>query len=127
MKNKIFKIGIIITVLMLVLMAFYPSFAADKGTVIDGMKDVTKKDNTIKTDKGVGGVVNIGIGLIQIAGTGISLITITILGARYMLSSPEQKAEIKNRAMPVVIGMVILFGSVNLVAIMADLANTAFA
>ena len=40
-----------------------------------------------------------------------------------MLSSVEQKAEIKNRAMPVVIGCVILFGAVNLVAIVANFTN----
>ncbi len=102
------------------------SYATDEDTVISKMSKTTDLDSTIKGDNGVGGVINLTIGLIQIAGTGISVITVTLLGAKYILSSPEQKADIKNRAMPVVIGMIILFGSVNLVAIVGNLTNAAF-
>ncbi len=101
------------------------SYAEDESSVITAMQNATSVDSSINGDTGVGGAVNIIIGLIQIAGTGIAVITVTLLGGKYMLSSPEQKAEIKNRAMPVVIGMVILFGAVNMVAIVANLANEA--
>ena len=80
-------------------------------------------DSSQGESEGVMAVINDVIGLLQLAGTGISVVTITLLGAKYMLSSVEQKAEIKNRAMPVVIGCVILFGAVNLVAIVANFTN----
>ena len=87
------------------------------------MEDANKLDSTQDKSTGVMAVINDVIGLLQLAGTGISVVTITLLGAKYMLSSVEQKAEIKNRAMPVVIGCVILFGAVNLVAIVANFTN----
>ena len=91
--------------------------------VISDMKGVEAGDTS--DDGGVVEVLNDVIGLLQLAGTGIAVITVTLLGAKYMLSSVEQKAEIKNRAIPVVIGCVILFSAVNLVAIVSNFAITA--
>jgi type IV secretory pathway VirB2 component (pilin) len=92
--------------------------------VIKEMKDVSSMDTSSSdSTTGVKAVLNNVIGLLQVAGTGIAVITVTLLGVKYMLSSIEQKAEIKNRAVPIVIGCVILFGAVNLVAIVAQFAN----
>lgn len=88
--------------------------------VISDMDGVQAGDTT--DDGGVVEVLNDVIGLLQLAGTGIAVITVTLLGAKYMLSSVEQKAEIKNKAIPVVIGCVILFSAVNLVAIVSNFA-----
>ena len=97
-------------------------YAITLGDAKKQMKDANKLDAQGEST-GVMAVINDVIGLLQLAGTGISVVTITLLGAKYMLSSVEQKAEIKNRAMPVVIGCVILFGAVNLVAIVANFTN----
>ena len=97
-------------------------FAGDQiGTVVTAMAPVSNEDDLGELGKSINTITAI----LQIAGTGISIIVVTLLGAKYMLSSAEQKAEIKQRAMPVVIGMVILFGAVNMVAIVGNLANAA--
>ena len=122
MKKRLF-IGVLIVLLICFICS---SCYADKlDDVVTSMKDANKQDSTIKKDSGIGGSINLIIGLLQVVGTGISVVTITLLGGKYMLSSVEQKAEIKQRAMPVVIGMIILFGAVNMVAIVGNLANTA--
>jgi len=123
---KVKKIVLSILLILLLISITTSCFALDIGSVKTKMNGVQDLDGSVDQNTGVGKVLNIGIGLIQIAGTGIALITITILGARYMLSAPEQKAEIKNRAMPVVIGMIILFGSVNIIGILATIVNTSF-
>lgn len=71
---------------------------------------------------GIGKVINIIIGLLQIAGTGISVIVVTMLGIKYILASVEEKAEIKKQAVPIVIGCVLLFGAVNLMAAVEEFA-----
>ena len=64
------------------------------------------------------------IGLLQIAGTGIALIVVTILGIKYMLASPSEKADTKKQILPILIGCVLVFGAVTLVSAMTDLAAT---
>lgn len=120
MKNK--KIFISIITLFLILALSINIYAITLDDAKKQMEDTNKLDTQGKST-GVMAVINDVIGLLQLAGTGISVVTITLLGAKYMLSSVEQKAEIKNRAMPVVIGCVILFGAVNLVAIVANFTN----
>lgn len=121
MKNK--KIFISIITLFLILALSINIYAITLDDAKKQMEDANKLDSTQDKSTGVMAVINDVIGLLQLAGTGISVVTITLLGAKYMLSSVEQKAEIKNRAMPVVIGCVILFGAVNLVAIVANFTN----
>ncbi len=75
------------------------------------------------SESGIGGAINTIIGLMQVAGTGVSIIVVTMLGIKYILASVEEKAEIKKQAMPIVIGCVLLFGAVQIIAIVEDFAN----
>lgn len=68
---------------------------------------------------GVINAINSIIGLLQFAGSGIALIVITILGMKYILASPSEKADVKKSIMPILIGCVLLFGGVNLAGILA--------
>ena len=88
--------------------------------VIDGMNGVNSTAD-VPTDSGIATVINIVIGGLQYAGSGISLIVIAMLGIKYMLAGAEEKAEIKKRAMPIVIGCVILFATTNIVVIVNDI------
>ena len=63
--------------------------------------------------------INKIIGLLQIVGTGISIIVVTMLGIKYIMASPGEKAETKKQIMPIIIGCVLVFGGVNVVAIIA--------
>lgn len=71
----------------------------------------------------VGNVINNVIGLIQMVGSGIALVVITILGIKYLLASPGEKADVKKAIMPILIGCILLFGAVNLVALISDFAS----
>jgi type IV secretory pathway VirB2 component (pilin) len=62
-------------------------------------------------------IINTAIGLLQIAGSGIALLVITLMGIKYILAAPGEKADIKKMATPIVIGCVLVFGAVNLAAI----------
>ncbi len=117
------KVFVIITAVMLISILSVNIYAIELNDVVTAMKDVRNTDNSIGKDKGIMAVINDVIGLLQLAGTGIAVVTVTILGTKYMLSSVDQKAEIKNKAMPVVIGCIILFAAVNLVAIVANFTN----
>lgn len=86
---------------------------------MSGINNVAQTD----TQNGIGKILNTVVGLLQIIGSGVSLIVITMLGIRYLVSSVGEKAEIKQKAMPIVIGCILLFGAVNLIAALESLTN----
>ena len=63
------------------------------------------------------------IGILQVVGSGIALIVVSMLGIKYMLASPSEKADTKKMILPVIIGCALLFGAVNLVAIVANFSD----
>lgn len=57
-------------------------------------------------------------GVVQIAGTMVSVGALAIIGIRYMIASSDEKAEYKERMFPYVIGATLLFGASNIVNIL---------
>ena len=51
---------------------------------------------------------------IQFIGTGISIVVITRLAITYIMSSVEEKAQIKQRAVPILFGSFVLVATVNI-------------
>ncbi len=117
------KRGIIIVSVFFLIMALLPIeiFAVDAqvSTIISDMQNV--KNSSVNVTSGIGKVINIAIRLVRVAGTGIALIMVTMLGIKYMLASSNEKADIKKQAIPIVIGCTLLFAAVNVVAIIAEL------
>ena len=57
------------------------------------------------------------MGIFQYIGAGVAVIATLVLAIRYMYSSPNEKADIKSKLMPFIIGGVLVFGAVSLVKI----------
>lgn len=113
----------IVLILSLVISCIIPTsiFAADDiSTIITNMNGVQTVNTTATKMKNV---INAVIKLIQIAGTGVSVIMVTMLGIKYMTASAGEKADIKKQAVPIVVGCVILFAAVNIVGLVADIGN----
>lgn len=121
------KIIIVITLILFIVFAFgfVNTCFADGGIKdIDGLLKSPKLQNVSKQDAGAkeSGIIkgiNSIIGLIQLAGSGIALIVITLLGVKYILASPSDKADVKKSIMPIIIGCILLFGGVNIAGIIA--------
>lgn len=86
---------------------------------MSGVGNVTGAENS-KVMK----VLNAVIRLIQVVGTGISVIMVTMLGIKYILASSSEKADVKKMAMPIIVGCALLFAASNLVAIIAGLGDS---
>ena len=89
-------------------------------SVITGMQNASKLPSG---SSNIANTINNVIGLLQITGTGISVIVVTMLGIKYLLASPSEKADTKKMIRPILIGCFLLFGAVNLVAIIADVSG----
>lgn len=112
---------LLITSMFVCMYNVYAGAADDVTGIIGSMTGA----NDMPSDKGTGGIsgaINDVIGLLQIAGTGIALIVVTMLGIKYMLASPSDKAEVKKQIMPILIGCFLIFGAVMIVTAMIDIA-----
>ncbi len=58
---------------------------------------------------------NIILGILQYIGVGTSVIACLVLAVKYMYTSPDDKAEVKKKLVPVIIGGFLVFGAVQLV------------
>ena len=117
--------SILIISVILILCSFNITYATDitDGTSVisamEGSSDMSSSDNSI------GDIINTVIGLLQVAGTGIAVVVVSFLGIKYLLASPSEKADTKKSILPIVIGCVLLFGAVNLMAAVSDFADKA--
>ena len=117
--------SILIISVILILFNFNATYATDitDGTSVisamEGSSDMSSSDNSI------GDIINTVIGLLQVAGTGIAVVVVSFLGIKYLLASPSEKADTKKSILPIVIGCVLLFGAVNLMAAVSDFADKA--
>ena len=69
------------------------------------------------------GIVSLVFTVIQFVGTGISIIMVMWLGITYMITSVEQKAEIKKRMVPIVVGSVLIVSTVNILKFIQEVVT----
>jgi hypothetical protein len=115
-------VGILSVILIFSIVIGVNNVYADAGvdsiiSAMDGTQNAVSASGTR-----TGNVINNVIGIMQVVGTGISLIVITILGIKYIIASPGEKADVKKAIMPIGIGCILLFGAVNLMAALEDFA-----
>lgn len=63
------------------------------------------------------------LGILQYIGAAVAIIATLILGMKYMYSSPDEKAEVKKKLIPYIIGGILVFGAVQLVKIVEIFAK----
>ena len=112
MHNKTKKKIFITTISSILLLCCFSKLVFATG-LEDPTTIVTGPDRT-----GVGTLFNLGnviLGIIQYVSIGVASIAAIVLGIKYMYSSPEDKAEIKKKLVPFIIGGILVFGAVQLV------------
>lgn len=121
--NKRIVLILIILLLISLCVGITTVYASDVETIISKMGE----DGGVgKPDYGNGGISNSikdVISLLQIAGTGIALVVITMLGIKYMLASPSDKADVKKQIMPIIIGCVLIFGAITIVSAITEFST----
>ncbi len=110
---------VLITTLIILMLSINVSFSyAD---------DIDTGDyESIYSTEGVSDLRNksgIALNIVQIVGSGVSIIALIALGIKYMLSSPSEKADVKTKLVPYVIGIIIFFGASNLVTMVIRFAE----
>lgn len=120
------KIILMSLIFILVLCVFSATALADPiDTLLSSVnqEEVSAGDTT---GAGIQAAINTILGITQIAGTGVALIAVSLLGIKYMLASAEDKAEIKKYIVGVVIGGLLVFGGVELAQMLANFTGEVF-
>lgn len=114
-----------ILILLLVMSMCFSTVYAGSGinNIISSMNGASNIASVAASASNIMNTINNVIGLMQVAGTGIALVVVTLLGIKYMLASPSEKAETKKMIMPILIGCLLLFGGVNIMAAIAELST----
>lgn len=121
-KEKIIFIFTILLLFLIIPVNTYAATTDDINDVVKNMKGVNQVN--IQQGNSISNAINSVIKLIQIVGSGIAVIVVTMLGVKYMIASTNEKADVKKQAVPIVIGCVLLFAAVNIAGIIADFGNS---
>lgn len=71
----------------------------------------------------VAAIANSIIGPLRIVGNVVSVISLIVIGIKYMIGSVEEKAEYKQTMLPYLIGALMLFAITNLLSILATIVG----
>ena len=128
MKSK--KIILSVLIFILLMCIFSATVYADGGSTVESLVEDMKgkgiSSGDPSTDNGIVKAINNILGLIQVAGTGVALIAVSLLGIKYMLASVEEKAEIKKYLIGAVIGGILVFGGTGIAKILASFSEGVF-
>ena len=120
--RRIKSIVIVLVLIMLLFSIFTVSYADDIDTIIEDMRDMDNNAGVGNDNKLVKGV-NVVYTIIRVAGTGIALLMVIFLGIKYMMTSVEEKAEIKKQAVPILVGSALIFATSNILSVVAKIVE----
>lgn len=122
MKKFLVSLLLIFTLFGIMATVQNPALAYKYSEKIDDIEHWADDVDPTITDKTRSIAGNI-IYIVQMVGTGIAVIMLTYLGTRYITLAPTEKADFKKSATGYIVGAIILFASVNIVAIISNFAT----
>lgn len=117
-NNKMLKITLVTMIVLSVLLLLGGNILASGGVFTVPSGTSTSLSGKATT---MGGAV---LGLFQAVGTVVAVVILVWLGIKYIMASPDGKAEIKKQAFGYILGAVLLFGAVWLVPLIQGLVTS---
>lgn len=118
---KVFAI-LMIAVSMFVIMPNNMCFA-DATNAISKVENEAKSDNATTAAEGLASVIGKLLGFLQVASGIVAVLMIAIVGFNYIISTPpEVKDEMKKKMLPIIIGIVLVFGATSVAKFLIGVA-----
>ena len=119
MKNMFRIKKMLIIILLVILVSFL--FASNTFAALDlnQMKPNPVHDPDIIVNK-----ASKVLGVVQTVGSFVSVVTLSVIGIKYMVGSVEEKAEYKKTMIPYIVGAILVFATSNLVEILYDFGQS---
>ena len=93
-----------------------------KGTGVIENPDYWKPTNTIAS-KDLVKKVDVIVGLLNVVGVMVSVITLSIIGIKFITGSVEEKAQYKQRMVPWIIGALLIFAITTIPSLIYNMTN----
>ena len=121
MKERLFK-SLICIILAFTIISFVSTICFAYDTDANFKFDDFEKPGADSADikKPFEKAMGIALDVIRIIGVGVSFIIISVVGIKYMSAAPGERADMKKSSIQYLIGAVILFGSANILTVLAD-------
>lgn len=117
-NNKVRKILSIVLIAVAVI-----SLVLSMSTIVnaDPFDPISATDSSaIGKIQGWGGII---LGVFQAVGMSIAVIILVWLGIKYIMASPDGKAEIKKQAFAYILGAVLLFGATAIITVVKNVVT----
>lgn len=127
MKKNLMKVYCFLSSFLIILMLSTINFASDSIPDMDGVSGIDGMETGAglanRGEKGIGTGINTILGIIETLGTGALIISITVMGIKYLAAGPNEKVDVKKQMLPWLIGSVLLFSATKVVDKIAELAK----
>ena len=122
--NLFIKMFLILAMLIMVFAMTSEVFAEEAGFSWDtAINNADKATGVSALNKSATNITGSILSVVKYVATGIALIMIVVIAAKYMLASAGDRADIKKHAVAYVTGALILFGSAAIVEIIHQFAD----
>lgn len=96
---------------------------ADAASAISQVESEAKSDNATTAAEGLASVIGKLLGFLQVASGIVAVLMIAIVGFNYIISTPEVKDEMKKKMLPIIIGIVLVFGATSVAKFLIGVAG----
>ena len=119
------SISKIVSSLLLIILIMTIAFSLRSNATYDKYNpyDFTSVEGSEKAQQATIDAAGAIIVIVRMATAVIAVVMLLIIAARYMISAPGERADIKKHAIPYVVGAVILFGTSGILTIIGKLAD----
>ncbi len=114
MKNIVLKIIVIAIVIMGILIIPQNKVEAKDYTVSDIAGMMTPKYVNPDKYSGIQTVIGRILGFLQVASALTTVVVVAFLGFKMLTETPEVKREVKQKGLPIIIGVVLVFGATSI-------------
>ena len=100
--KKIYRVLFIMAIFLIIIMIAHSTKAID-----------TDRYTDIYTDPGASEIEDLGskvLGIVEVVAAGVAIIMVTVVGIKYILASPNEKADLKGNLIMITIGAILIFG-----------------
>lgn len=118
--NKLLKITKVVLIIMTIVSVLFAIIGVTSADVWDPPQSTESPIS--KSTQSWAGII---LGVIQAIGMSIAVIILVWLGIKYIMASPDGKAEIKKQAFGYILGAVLLFGASWLVPLLKSVVDSA--
>lgn len=119
------KICIILVSIIMLMFVGTNSFAAGPMAGTDSLDSAARGIYSGSTHPRLSQPLGIVLGVIQAIGYAVGITVLTFIGIKYVLSTPEGKADLKKQLVPYLIGAILLLSGTTLVLIIGNVAKDA--